>query len=101
MARLEELKPGVLVKGILPGSLVTVIDVKWYGSIGVELTYKDASGRPSTELLYRDSQPLLEIASEGLPWSFDADGTVFVLLLKHIAFVSLTSLTRCWPSIPR
>src|SRR6266481_4965899 len=79
MARLEELKPGVLVKGILPGNLVTVIDVKWHGSIGVELTYKDAGGRPGTELLYRDSETMLEIASEGLPWSFDADGAIFRL----------------------
>ncbi|HJT59100.1 MAG TPA: helicase-related protein, partial [Ktedonobacteraceae bacterium] len=79
MARLEELKPGVLVKGILPGNLVTVIDVKWHGSIGVELTYKDAGGRPGTELLYRDSESMLEVASEGLPWSFDADGAVFRL----------------------
>src|SRR5713101_5031751 len=79
MTRLEELKPGALVKGILPGNLVTVIDVKWHGSIGIELTYKDANGRPSTELLYRDSESMLEIASEGLPWSFDADGATFRL----------------------
>jgi superfamily II DNA or RNA helicase len=79
MARLEELKPGVLVKGILPGNLVTVIDVKWHGSIGVELTYKDTGGRPGTELLYRNSETMLEIASEGLPWSFDADGAIFRL----------------------
>jgi len=45
MALLEELKPGVLVKGLLPGNLVTVIDVKRQGSICVELTYKDAKGR--------------------------------------------------------
>jgi hypothetical protein len=42
MALLEELKPGVLLKGLLPGNLVTVIDVKRQGSICVELTYKDA-----------------------------------------------------------
>jgi hypothetical protein len=28
MALLEELKPGVLLKGLLPGNLVTIIDVK-------------------------------------------------------------------------
>ena len=39
MALLEELKPGVLLKGLLPGNLVTVIDSKRQGSICVELTY--------------------------------------------------------------
>src|SRR5205823_419630 len=79
MALLEELKPGVLVKGLLPGSLVTVIDVKRHGSIGVEVTYKDANGRLGSELLYRESEARLEIANEGLPWSFDAEGSLFRL----------------------
>src|SRR5437660_608057 len=79
MTLLEELKPGVLVKGLLPGNLVTVIDVKQQGSICVELTYKDANGHFDSVLLYRESEPSIEIASEGLPWSFDADGTTFRL----------------------
>ncbi len=79
MAPLEELKPGILIKGLLPGSLVTVIEVKRHGSIGVELTYKDANGHLGSELLYHDSEARLEIAAEGLPWSFDADGAVFRL----------------------
>ena len=58
MALLEELKPGLLVKELLPGNLVTIIDVKRHGSIGVELTYKDASGHLASELLYRDNVPL-------------------------------------------
>jgi hypothetical protein len=52
MALLEELKPGVLLKGLLPGNLVTVIDVKRQGSICVELTYKDANGHFDSVLLY-------------------------------------------------
>jgi len=55
----------------LLGSLVTIVDVKRHGSIGVELTYKDANGHLGSELLYRDSEARLEIAAEGLPWSFD------------------------------
>ena len=79
MVLLEELKPGVLVKGLLPGNLVTVIDVKRQGSICVELTYKDANGHFDSILIYRESEPSIEIASEGLPWSFDADGATFRL----------------------
>src|SRR5712692_5366577 len=80
MARFEDLTRGAVVKGILPDSLVTVIDVKWYGSAVVELTYKDASGRLGNELLYRDREPTLEIAAVGRPWSFDADGSLFRLV---------------------
>src|ERR687883_172082 len=57
MARLEELTRGAAVKGVLPDGLVTVVDAKWYGSSVVELTYKDASGRPGSELL----DPLLAV----------------------------------------
>ncbi len=78
MVLLEELKPGVLVKGLLPGNLVTVIDVKHHGSI-IELIYEDASGQLGKELILRDREVDLEIASEGLPWSFDADGATFRL----------------------
>ena len=57
MARLEELTRGSSVKGILPDGLVTVVDVRWFGSAAVELTYKDAAGRLGNELLYRDREP--------------------------------------------
>ncbi len=80
MARFEDLTRGAVVKGVLPDSLVTVVDVKWYGSAVVELTYKDASGRLGNELLYRDREPTLEIAAAGRPWSFDADGSLFRLV---------------------
>ena len=80
MALLEELTPGAMVKGILPDGLITVIQAKWHGSNVVELTYKDSSGSPRCELLYRDREPILEIASAGLPWSFDADGKLFRLV---------------------
>lgn len=80
MARLEELTAGTLVNGILPDGPVTVIQAKWHGSNVVELTYKDCAGAPRCELLYRDREPNLEIASAGLPWSFDADGAMFRLV---------------------
>ncbi len=78
MGLLKELKQGVLLKGLLPGKLVTVTDVKRHGPV-VELIYEDASGQLGKELLLPDREAQLEIASEGLPWSFDADGATFRL----------------------
>jgi len=65
---------------ILPDCLVTVIDVKWYGSAAIELTYKDPAGKPNVVLLYRDREPTLEIGEAGQPWSFDGDGKLFRLV---------------------
>src|SRR5438874_583808 len=79
MATLDELKPGVHVKGLLPGRLVTLIEVKRYGASVAEVTYKDAGGLPGSMLLYQDDAARLEIASDELPWSFDADGALFRL----------------------
>jgi hypothetical protein len=57
-----------------------VVSVQWFGSHAIELTYKDATGRVSNELLYRDREADLEIIEEGRPWSFDGDGALFRLV---------------------
>lgn len=80
MAKLEELTSGSVVNGILPNQSVTVIEAKWHGSDVVELTYKDAGGQPYTELLFRDRELAIEIATEGRPWSFDGDGDTLRLV---------------------
>ena len=77
MAQLEEITRGATIGGILPDGLVTVVDVKWVGTIAIEVTYKDASGQLGSELLYRDREPTLELATTGSPWSFDGDGGLF------------------------
>ncbi len=79
MARLEELTPGAAVQGIVPNAAVTVESVKWHGSAVVEVIYKDAAGRPSIELLYRDREPTLTVVAAGRTWSFDADGALLRL----------------------
>ena len=80
MIHLEDLKTGALVRGVISNSVVTVIQTKWYGSDVMELTYKDGSGNLGSELLYRHREPDLEIVSTSIPWSFDADGSMFRLV---------------------
>src|SRR3990172_8835144 len=80
MLELEGLTPNASVRGILPDALVTVINVQWFGSEALELTYKDPGGRVANRLLYRDDEPRLEIVEQGRPWSFDGDGSLFRLV---------------------
>jgi len=80
MARLEDITRGATIKGILPDDLVTIVDVEWHGTSAVTLTYKDATGRPFTELLFRDREATIELASDGRLWAFDAAGALFRLV---------------------
>ena len=80
MSRLDDLKPGAAVRGILPNGLVTVVNVHWHGSEALELTYKTPEGRVANELLYRHDEPRIEVVQEGRPWSFDGDGGLFRLV---------------------
>jgi len=80
MSKLEDLRPNASLKGILPDCLVTVVNVQWFGSEALELTYKDPSGKVANQLLYRHDEPRIEVAKQGRPWSFDGDGHLFRLV---------------------
>src|SRR5579885_1040599 len=80
MNRLEDLRPNATVKGILQDCLVTVVNVQWYGSTAVELTYKTPDGKVANELLYRHDEPRIEVVEQGRPWGFDGDGAKFRLV---------------------
>ena len=80
MSTLEELTPNAAVRGILPGSLVTVVSVQWYGLAALELTYKTPAGKVANELLYRNDEARIEVVEQGRPWSFDGDGAAFQLV---------------------
>ncbi len=79
MGKLEDLKPGATVQGILSDSLVTVVNVRWFSNEAVELTFKDASGNVANRLLYRSNELTFKIAEIGHPWSFDAEPAQFKL----------------------
>jgi superfamily II DNA or RNA helicase len=79
MAQLEDLKPGVRVKGIVPSQEVSVVDIKWHGSTAVELFYKRANGQPGTQLLFRNDEANLELVQTQRAWQFNANGERFRL----------------------
>lgn len=49
MTRLEQLMPNAAIRGILPDALVSVVNIKWFGSAAVELTYKGQDGRVANQ----------------------------------------------------
>ena len=68
------------MRGILSDGLVTVVNVIWFGTEALELTYKTPAGKVANELLYRHDESRLEIVEAGRPWSFDGDGALFRLI---------------------
>ena len=77
--KLEDLTTNAAVEGILTDSLVTVVNVQWYGDAAVELTYKTSTGEVANELLYREDESRIRVAEQARPWSFDGDGALFRL----------------------
>lgn len=80
MSKLEDLKIGASVRGIMPDQLVEIVQADWYGSDAVNLTYKLGSGSVSSCIKFRHDEPVLEVVTLGRPWSFDGDGNLFRLV---------------------
>ncbi len=79
MARLEELRPGLQVTGIIPRQAVSIVAVKAMGAGAMELTYKRQDGQSGNQLLYASDAEELEIVSARRRWKFTADGAQFRL----------------------
>ena len=78
--KLEDIQVNASVRGVLSNELVNVVNVKWFGSDALELTYKTQDGKVANELLYRHDESRLEVVKAGSPWSFDGDGELFRLV---------------------
>ncbi len=99
MLRLEDLPRGNAVRGILPNDTVTVVDVQWHGTAAVELIFKDSGGRPETRILFRADAARLEIAAEGQPWRFDADGRLLRLAYQREPAFDAVSVNYDWAKL--
>jgi len=82
MAKLEDLKPGIALQGIIPQQSVSIVDTKWHGSTAVELFYKRADGQTGAQLLFRNDEADLEIVERKRTWRFDANGDLFRLVAE-------------------
>jgi hypothetical protein len=65
VGKLEDLRPLAAVPGILPGRLVTVDHVQWFGSNALAFIYKTARNTVSNKLNCRDDEPRIVVRTVG------------------------------------
>lgn len=77
---LDDLVPGVELRGPVFDGPVHVVAVERHGSSAATLTYRDQIGRVHERLLFRSDEASIDVV-EGTErrWSFDADGDEFRL----------------------
>ena len=82
MTKLEEIKNGASVAGIVPNQSIEVVSVDWIGGQALNLVYRIPGGSVSETTLYRDDEHRLSIEQSGRIWSFDADGALLRLVTE-------------------
>ena len=64
--KLEDLQANTSVESILTNEIVTVVNVRWFGSEALELTCKTAAGKVADEIRRRHDEARLKIIEAGL-----------------------------------
>lgn len=73
MLKLESLRPGLQLRGIIPNQIVTVVNLSPYAD-AAEIVYKRADGHTGSQLLFRHDEANLEAVASAASWAFSADG---------------------------
>jgi hypothetical protein len=76
MAKLEDLKNGASMRGVVSAQVVTIVSVDWIGDQAISVVFRDHNGTVAETVLYRDDEHRLEVEQSGHLWSFDAKLTV-------------------------
>lgn len=105
MTRLQDLRVGGILRGLLPGQVVTLRHVELHSEDVASVTFVDGEGKVEQALIYRDQEPQLELVQQSRPLSFAADGDLFRLVseAQRLRFAFLfdpliavsTSVTNC------
>ena len=80
MTRLEDIKVGVMVKGISSEGPVSIKSIETHGIDIITIVYKDINGSIKEQILGREIESQIEISQPGLSWGFDADPSLFKLV---------------------
>ena len=82
MTTIDDIRPGGLIRGVVPGHSVQVVSVAWIGNQAVNLVYRQPDGGITETTLYRDDEVRLSIEARGRNWSFDGDGNLLRLVTE-------------------
>lgn len=79
VTRLEDIKNGASVAGVVPNQTVEAVSVEWIGDQAINLVYRIPGGSVSEATLYRDDEHRLAVEQRGRALSFDADASLLRL----------------------
>lgn len=82
MTKLEDIRNGASIAGVVPNQTVEAVSVEWIGDQAVNLVYRVPGGGVSEATLYRDDEHRLSVEKRGRAWSFDADGSLLRLVTE-------------------
>ena len=89
--QLRDFVVGSKVNGLEVGKTVEIVAVKHHGDMVADVTYKDANGNLSGQMVYADQATEMELSEKALPWSFDADADRMRLVSEayriHLAYL--------------
>lgn len=80
--KLEDIKRGHQLSGIIPGSVVTVVASDPIGPDAFELVYKTPDGKLGDRTLLRSEESSVEVASINRNWDLSAPASSFKLALE-------------------
>ena len=81
-ARLEDLKPGALIEGLMTSGSAKVVNVEWFGDQAIKVVYEDPNGGVQDRIIYRDEEHTLRLASLGPAFSYDASAELLRLVIE-------------------
>lgn len=79
-ARLEDLKPDALVKGLVGREAVRIVTVQMLGDAACRVFFRGQDGVLGEQLLFRTNEADLELVGGGRKWSFTGSGDLFRLV---------------------
>ncbi|ABN76950.1 helicase-related protein [Cereibacter sphaeroides] len=82
MTKLEDIRNGASIAGVVPNQTVEAVSVEWIGDQAINLVYRVPGGSVSETTLYRDDEHRLAVEQRGRAWSFDADGSLLRLVTE-------------------
>ena len=80
--KLEDIKNGSLLSGIIPNEPIEIISNSWIGNQAKIIVYRISDGNILETTIYRDDESRINIEKHGHIWSFDADGQLLRIAIE-------------------